>query len=89
MKLPVEQLNFNWFIWGICAVVLNAQQFGELCVVKTDGSLTEIVLLRQYRNGLHVGWSVVRSSAVNTSVAFLMSVYSVPTISDDNCLLTR
>ena len=59
VKPPVELLNFNWFIWGIRAVVLNAQHFGEPCVVMTDGSLMEIVLLRQYWNGLHVGWSVV------------------------------
>jgi len=40
---------------------------GRLRAVKTNGSLTELALLRPCRDGL--GWSVVRSSTLVCSIA--------------------
>ena len=42
--------------------------FGGLRVVETNGSLTELALLRRCRDGL--GRSAVRSSTVNKTVPF-------------------
>ena len=62
---------------GICAYIPNAQCSGGLHVVDTDGSLTELELLRRYRSGL--GQSVVQSAMVNVTVPFSKSILSVPT----------
>ena len=72
VKLPVEfqllhigggtnQSRMNGIRFGI----LNAWCSGGLCVVDSHITLTKLALLGQYRDGL--GWSVMRSSTVNTT----------------------